>query len=332
MPSPIHIRSASPDDDHDILDLLRASMGWVPDDHHARFFNWKHRANPCGQSPAWVAVDGTRVVGFRTFLRWRFQRHGRTVAAVRAVDTATHPDYQGRGIFSKLTRHALDALADEGVSFVFNTPNHASLPGYLKMGWRRVTRLPVASRPRSPVALLRLARARTPADKWSLGTNAGLPAAEVLDGERVGVLLDRVASRQAADAKTSAQLRTERSLEYLRWRYGFGPLCYRALLLSSDPADGIAIFRLRHRGPVSEAAVCEMLLPSDAATLGRQLLTRIVHDSGADHAVVLGRARSSLGLLPVPGQGPTLVWRAVCETTPPAATAWDLQLGDIELF
>ena len=38
------------------------------------------------------------------------------------------------------------------------------------------------------------------------------------------------------------------------------------------------------------------------------------------------------GLLPVPGQGPTLVWRDVTETTMPPADRWALALGDIELF
>ncbi len=39
------------------------------------------------------------MIGFRTFLRWEFEDAGRVVRAVRAVDTATHPDHRGRGIF-----------------------------------------------------------------------------------------------------------------------------------------------------------------------------------------------------------------------------------------
>jgi GNAT superfamily N-acetyltransferase len=316
-------------------------MGWVPDEQHARFFAWKHRANPHGESPSWVAVDGDRVVGFRTFLRWRFRQDGDHVAGVRAVDTATHPDYRGRGIFSELTMHALDALAEEGVAFVYNTPNEASLPGYLKMGWQRVGRLPVLSRPRSPRALLRLARARTPAERWSLESTAGVPAADALDrDDRIGTLAERPTTTPASGATDVARIQTARSVEHLRWRYGFAPLGYRAVLVSDDPDDGLAIFRLRRRGAATEAAVCEMLLPGGDATLHRRLVTRIVRESGADHAVLLGRAGSARrpasalgeGLLQVPGQGPVLVWRAVRQTAPPPAHAWDLQLGDIELF
>src|SRR4029079_3500391 len=96
---------------------------------------WKHVDNAFGRSPMWVACDGERIAGFRAFMRWEFEGAGEVKRAVRTVDTATHPDYQGQGIFTKLTLAGLEELAAEGVDFVFNTPNDKSRPGYLKMGW-----------------------------------------------------------------------------------------------------------------------------------------------------------------------------------------------------
>jgi GNAT superfamily N-acetyltransferase len=327
--SPLDVRAAADDDQPAVLDLLQASLGWVPDDAYARFFAWKHRDSPFGPSPAWVAVDPDgdgRIVGFRTFSRWRFERGGESVAAVRAVDTATHPDYQGRGIFTLLTRRALDELRDEGVAFVFNTPNDRSRPGYMKMGWRLVERLPVAATPRSPLSLARLARARTPADKWSASTDAGTPVAELLaDEDGVAALLD--AARPGDD-----RLRTERTPAYLAWRYGFPPLHYRAVVAPGGVRDGLVIFRLRRRGAALEAAVCEQVVPVGDDRTGPRLVRELLRATRADHAVQIGQARPARGLLPVPGQGPTLVWRDVCETTMPEAAEWRLGLGDIELF
>lgn len=322
------VRRADEGDLPAVLALLQASLGWVPDDAYARFFAWKHRESPFGASPAWVAVDtaaGDRVVGFRTFTRWRFARGDTLVDAVRAVDTATHPDHQGRGIFTLLTRHALDELAAEGVAFVFNTPNERSRPGYLKMGWQIVGRLPVAATPRSPWSLVRLARARTPADKWSAPTDAGVPVAAVLDHPEVTQLL-------AAAAGQDDRLRTPRTPAYLAWRYGFPPLRYRALVGPEGPGGGVVIFRLRRRGAALEAAVCERLVPPGRQRAGAALVRRLLRETGADHAVQVGAARPVEGLLPVPGQGPTLVWRAVTEADCPAADRWDLTLGDVELF
>ena len=62
----------------------------------------------------------------------------RPVDGVRAVDTATAPDVQRLGIFSRLTTEALEVCRADAVALVFNTPNDKSLPGYVKMGWRLV--------------------------------------------------------------------------------------------------------------------------------------------------------------------------------------------------
>jgi GNAT superfamily N-acetyltransferase len=320
----VDVRPFEEADQPAVLALLESSLGWTRDERHARFFAWKHRQNPFGASPAWVATDGSRVVGFRTFLRWEFVHEERIVPAVRAVDTATHPEYQGRGIFARLTEHAIDALRDDGVAFVFNTPNDQSRPGYLRMGWRPLARLPVFARPRSPAAVGRLVRARTPADKWSVPTAAGLPAAEVL-ADHSGV-----AGVMASLPRDG--LRTRRSRAYLAWRYGFETLGYRAVTSGHGPGGGVVFFRLRRRGQAVEAAICDELVPGGDPEITRGLLRAVLRTTGADHAVRLGSSRPRAGFVRVPGQGPTLVARAVADTDLPEPAGWRLTLGDIELF
>src|SRR3954454_8951437 len=124
MPDVI-VRRAHPQDFPQILTLAAARLGGREREPNEDLFNWKHRDNPFGASPMWVAEVGGRLAGFRTFLRWEWDRGpGVSMArAVRAVDTATHPDFQGQGIFTKLTMAAVDELAAEGIDFVFNTPN-----------------------------------------------------------------------------------------------------------------------------------------------------------------------------------------------------------------
>ena len=254
----------------------------------------------------------------------------KTHCELRAVDTATHPDYQGRGIFSRLTMHAIDGLAADGVAFVFNTPNAQSRPGYLKMGWQPVARLPVLFRPRSVGSLIAVARARVPAEKWSLPTDAGLPAIETLsDGDAVAALLDA-----CADADRDAGLvQTNRSAAFMAWRYGFAPLVYRVMLAGTGVADGLVAFRLRRRGAAVEAAICDIVVPDARPSTVSRLLRKVLRESGADYAVRIGGSHvARAGSFPLPGQGPTLVWRAVTETVMPPAGSWHLVLGDVELF
>jgi len=322
------VRSATEADDDAVLELLHDALGWVPDADHASFFEWKHRQSPFGRSPAWVGLDADSqaIVAYRTFMRWEYLLDGEVVRAVRAVDTATHSSQRGRGWFTRLTTQALEDLRAQGVGFVFNTPNDASRPGYLKMGWRPVGKVPVAIRPRSPAAALRTARARTAADKWSLPTTAGEPAGSVLrDAAGVEALLASVPGPDRG-------LITRRTAAYLAWRYGFGPLHYRALLAGPRVEDGMAVFRLRRRGRSLEAAVCEVLVPGGNDAAVRRLVRRVARASGADHALSVATRALSMGAVPVPGLGPQLVWRDVCQQQVPELAGWHLSLGDVELF
>lgn len=320
LASRLEIRRYGSDDESAVLDLMRLSLGRPPDARSRDLFRWKHHDSAFGRSPAWVAVADGDIVGYRTFMRWTFERGGDLVSAVRAVDTVTHPDHRGRGIFRMLTLRALEELRDAGVGFVFNTPNDQSRPGYLKMGWQPVGTLPVAMTPRSLLSVPRIARARVPASLWSQPSPVGRPAEEVLAHAGLPGLLGSLPAPRG--------LRTQRTVEALRWRYGSGPVTYRAVTVGADVSEGVVVFRLRRRGAAVEAAVADLLLPRGQSSHG--LVRRVLTQTGADYAVAL-RPRPA-GTLVLRHQGPLLLWRAVCESSPPPLADWQLALGDVELF
>ncbi len=306
-----------------ILELLAQSLGRDADPRYDALFAWKHEENAFGPSPAWVAVDGERLAGFRVLMRWEFVDHGGIVHAVRAVDTATHPDYQGRGIFTRLALHALDELRHE-IDFVFNTPNDQSRPGYLKMGWQVVGRLPTAVRPTGLRGIPRIVTARVPAERWSAPSTAGEAAVDLLADEAALIrLLDSQPEPTA--------LRTHLTPAYLRWRYGTPLLAYRAIAAPTGVQDGIAFFRIRGRGKAREAALCDVIAAGAEVKAQAALTRAVTHSADADYVIRLGGGIVAPGgLLRLPGQGPLLTWRALRSQVPP--DAWDLSLGDIELF
>lgn len=322
MSDDLVVRPATPGDRRDILALFERALGWTNDARHEALFAWKHDQNVFGASSAWVARRGDDLTGFRTFLRWEFAAGGETVRAVRAVDTVTDPQYQRRGVFRALTLGALERLKSDGARFVFNTPNSQSRPGYLKMGWQVVGRVPLAARPGGLRGMARMSGARVPADLWSVETAGGDPAAAVLhDSRSVSELL-------ASQPRTEA-LVTRRSAEYLRWRYGFAPLQYRAIAIDDDAAHGLAIFRVRQRGTARETALCEVLVPGDDRRSGRRLVHQVARAVGTDY--VLRVARRDDACLPLPRLGPFLTCRPLGHDAPPARD-WDLTLGDVELL
>lgn len=322
------VRRARPDELDAVVELCGRALGWTPGEPNEALFRWKHRDSPFGPSPTWVAEEDGRLVAVRAFLRWAFRRpDGTVVQAVRAVDTATDPEHQGRGLFTRLTTGALPELVDDGIGFVFNTPNDQSRPGYLKMGWEVVGRVPVGVALGRPRGALRLAGARTAAGKWSLPTTAGRPAAEVLaDRASIAELLGA--------AGPPAGLATDRSPEVLWWRYAAGPVRYRAVQLGRSAVDGLAVFRLRRRGGAVEATVAELLVPDgpDAGDRRARLVGAVRRVARPDHLLATVRHRREGPLVRVDRLGPVLTWRALADEHRPDLPAWDLHLGDVELF
>ena len=137
------IREAEESDVFGILEVLKASLGEESSKKNLEVWNYKHTKNPFGSSLVLIAENDRKIVGVRAFMRWEWRSKDRTFKSYRAVDTATHPDYQGKGIFKSLTLKALLYAEAEGGDFVFNTPNTQSKPGYLKMGWEEVGKLKV---------------------------------------------------------------------------------------------------------------------------------------------------------------------------------------------
>jgi predicted N-acetyltransferase YhbS len=310
-------RPAQPEDREAIITLLQRSLGDDGDPRYSELFAWKHDTNRFGPSPMWVATDGGRVVAFRALMRWEFVRGGKVLRAVRAVDTATDPDYQGRGLFRSLTMHGLESVEAEGVDFVFNTPNDQSRPGYLKMGWREVGRLPAAVRFTGPTGALRAVRSRVPADRWSTELDVGVPVLDWLVSGGPG-------GRLAAPTDVR-EICTNVDDGFLAWRFGTPLLGYRVV----DDGDSGVIVRARMRGASKElAVVAEFGAPTDTQRLGAQ----VAKDAGCSYAIRIGRPSLATGYVALPGGGPILTWRSVNDEGLPPLPNWRLTLGDIELF
>lgn len=323
--SDLEIRAARPADVGGIFELLLASLGWADDATFRALYAWKHDENPFGASPRWVACDGDRIVGFRSFLRWEFERDGRVLRAVRAVDTATAPEARGRGIFRALTMHGIAALEQEGVDLVFNTPNDRSGPGYLSMGWESVGHVRFRVRPKSVAGLVRWITQRGTTSRWSEPTGIGVPAAEALaDAEVVGGLL--------GSRPPSPQVRTAWTVDALRWRYA-GAVPARAVVHPDGPDHGMAFLRVRSRGRARMAILGDVLVPGADPKLRRELVRLAARGADASGIAALGRGVGLRdGFLPAGSKGPLLVTRKVTTDPPTELDDWDLGYGDLELF
>jgi len=276
----LHVRPYVAADEPAVLALLVGALGEGPSGARTPdFFRWKHLENPFGESMLLVAELEGEIVGLRAFLRWEFTLGDRSLRAVRAVDTATREDQRGKGIFSTLTKAALAELRTD-TDLVFNTPNGSSRPGYLKMGWQEVGRVPVWVKVRRPIAFargLRSASSVTTRPAREIDVDAPLASAGLGDDAELRAFLEQL-------DRPADRLATPYTPEYLEWRYANAPLGYRAIVVrDAGRIRGIAIFRVRPRGVLWEATIAEILVrPGDRAAAS-DLFDRVADSGHLDH-------------------------------------------------
>ena len=324
-------RQAEVSDVPQILDLMRASLGTGSVPRTQPYWTWKHLDSPFGPSPVLVAEAEGRLVGLRAFMRWTWRVDGHDVEAVQAVDTATHPDWQRRGIFSRLTKDLLAEVRSQGTAFVFNTPNSNSLPGYLKLGWQTVGRVPLWARP-TRGALLARGRDDLAVDFQGAAAFLAAPQTEAF---------------LAGLCPEPGRYATPRTLPVLRWRYAGPPgIPYFAAWNVSDEAEGAAVlFRARRRGKLRVLYLSDVLVSPGLAgqRAARSVLRSVLRLAPVDVAVAMGvvggtarRVLGARGFVARPGGGPTFVVHPLnMPADVPAPTAphhWGWTLGDIELF
>ncbi|MEZ4866333.1 MAG: GNAT family N-acetyltransferase [Caldilineaceae bacterium] len=312
------------------------------------FWQWKHAENPFGASSGLYAWDeaAAQAVGLRVLMRWAFQHpDGQIVQGARAVDTATHPAYQRMGIFSALTRQAIAELTAQGVDCIFNTPNQKSLPGYLKMGWQVAAQWPLYLKPLRPLRMAwrRLRPAITTPDAAFDRSFAPaiLPWAEF--HARYGDQLPALVAAHEQNRRHRG-LRTVRTVDYLAWRYGGHPHVRYGLYPHTDRRGellGLAILRPNLRYGWQEMVLAELCLRQPTVKHGVALLRHLRRHLRGDY-LIAHAARPTLeyamlrrsGFWPAPGQSITFTVRPLQPTaaTLHRAAAWDLTLGDLEIF
>ncbi len=317
MSGDVSIRPFSDEDVDAVLDVLRAALGEPPGlERTPELFSWKHLDNPFGRSIMLIAEADGRIAGFRAFMRWELDTPGgRRLRCVRAVDTATHPDFQRRGIFSKLTMAGVDLATEDGIDLIFNTPNHKSGAGYLKMGWSEVGPIGVMARP-SPRLL---SRHDEPWPQSPAGDVASLIEQGRLDSD--------------PDHRWQG-VRTVRSREYLRWRFTSHPTARYAATANEG---GAAVVRLTRRHDRNELVVSEMIGPSSPAAVRTSIRTYRPDYTVAWFSAGTPERRwaTAAGLIPVPRvTALTQVVRPLADLTVDLSRpeAWHLSLGDLELL
>src|SRR5205814_9366938 len=103
---------------------------------------WRYRDNPAGQVVGADAWDGARLAAHYVTCPLEARIDGAVVKGLLSLNTATHPDYQGRGLFTTLAEAAYAQGAAAGYGFVIGVANAYSTPGFVRrLAFQHVDRL-----------------------------------------------------------------------------------------------------------------------------------------------------------------------------------------------
>lgn len=217
MPRSWTVREATRADDHELAELFREVFGF---DRGAEHAHWKFRCNPAGDPVIAIAEAEGRIVGQYALWPTPLRLDQAIVQGAQSLDTMTHPDYRGQGMFTVLAEECMNYAAARGIQALYGFPNENSQPGFIRrLDWDHTGEIPMWFRP-----LVLSKHKRVPG--WigpfaDIGA-ALIPQARIVHGVEIRTSMPSSTALQsllAAWQKTVLTCSIERSVARYLWRF-----------------------------------------------------------------------------------------------------------------
>jgi hypothetical protein len=280
------IRAYEDGDENSILELQGAIHGEVENrDEWLRRWNWKFKNNPAGGSLIWVAKSNDKVVAQYAVTLVKMKVDNQIITASQSVDTMTHPDYQGRGIFLALTQEVFKEASKKGVNIIFGFPN--KLASWHDKYWLKVGVLCTMIKPLNLDNIFK-----------QYISNRMIRKLCILPAKLVVALLFRAGNPRRLDDVEIAQVKSfderinglwekiskdykmlvVRDREYLNWRYVNIPNGDYEIFLAEkgEQAFGYMILRCVSQRGLRVGYILDLAVPSREQAIARSLIRKAV--------------------------------------------------------
>ena len=252
MDDQIVIRLYQPGDEEQLLALHRKVLNtpWS-----SEFWRWLYLDNPAGKAAVVVAEDQGRIVGHLAYFPLRMQWQGQPFIGSKSVQAMVDPEYQGRGLFTRITNEHLLRAQAGGIPLTYACPNERSYgPLVHKVGYHNISQglnddgsmrqprgIPLLVRPLVPSALVS-ALVKHPVLKWLTHPLAKTadhffrqdwPSYKSLIVKEISTF-DEQFDALWQNAVKDYSLCTIRDRQYLNWRYTQNPEHDHFILAASE--------------------------------------------------------------------------------------------------
>lgn len=104
---------------------------------------WRYLKNLGTEVLSCVAIDNGKLVANYSATPMQMIKDGKVIKIAQSLNTMTHPDYMGRGLFVDLASRLYKYLADNGYKLIMGYPNNISNRTFLtKLNWKDICVVP----------------------------------------------------------------------------------------------------------------------------------------------------------------------------------------------
>ena len=254
--SSLRVEEASIDRDRPLLAeaLHRFLTPHLTADQNAALFAWRYREGPHGVPRVWTArAAGGELVGVATAFPRRMRIGEDEEAGWVLGDFCIHPDHRSLGPAVRLQRVFLDEARAGRLLFWYDFPNPGMVAVYRRLGLEPTHSLVRFARPlrldpllKSIVRSRRVAAVLAAPLNWMLGRGGASTRVDGLEFAMQAGPCGPEFTELSRRALAGLGLATERSAEYLDWRYLADPLHRHEILTArrGSALEGYAVFEV----------------------------------------------------------------------------------------
>jgi hypothetical protein len=124
-------------------DVHRLFRGVFGKDLDKRYFKWKNKDNPNGNSIAKVTFCRELIIGYSCIIKYRMCFLGKNIMAGQSVDAMVDEKFRRKGAYENMAVEALKDAKKQGLGLRFNFPNHdAYMASVNKVNIKKVCDVP----------------------------------------------------------------------------------------------------------------------------------------------------------------------------------------------
>lgn len=188
------------------------------------YLEWEYTKNPAGNAIAFVEKDVEKIAGQYILIPKDIVVDGTSVKSSLSLNTITHPDFRGKGVFPRLAELTYSECKIDNIDFTVGFPNANSVKVFLgKLKFVEIGRMPLLLNVVNPLkAIANFIKRRGSDSNEELvlkidSTGNDFSSLDlIIDADRYDQFLTTFESRGFITSK--------RSREYLKWRYVDIPL------------------------------------------------------------------------------------------------------------